>query len=49
MSGQDFDKEDDLDTDINNHILRLRMMGRKPYPTVRAGAALSALNAAPQC
>jgi DNA-binding beta-propeller fold protein YncE len=41
MSGQDFDKEDDLDTDSYNHVLWLGIMGKKPYPAVRDGADLS--------
>ncbi len=40
MKGQDFDKEDDLDTVSYNQVLWRGMMGRKPYPVVRDGADL---------
>jgi hypothetical protein len=40
MAGQDFDKEDDLDTVSYNRVLWKGMMGRKPYPEVRTGADL---------
>jgi len=40
MSGQDFDKEDDLDTESYNHVLWQGIMGKKPYPEIRGGADL---------
>jgi YVTN family beta-propeller protein len=38
MKGQDFSREDDLDTDKYNHALWVGLMGNKPYPTQRTGA-----------
>jgi hypothetical protein len=42
MAGQDFDKEDDLDTVNYNLVLWQGMKGKRvPYPEVRSGADLS--------
>ncbi len=46
MAGQDFDKEDDLDTADYNRVLWLGMKGKTPYPTVRDGRDLSQNRAA---
>jgi hypothetical protein len=43
MAGQDFDKEDDLDTVNYNLVLWQGMKGKRvAYPQVRSGADLSA-------
>jgi hypothetical protein len=40
LGDQDYDEEDKLDTPKGNLVLWKRMMGNKPYPTVRGGKDL---------